>query len=31
VHDIVFWEKDDGVAIGVAGRKMQRANILSAA
>src|SRR5258708_22942209 len=29
VHEIVFWEKDDGGGIGVAGRKMQRANIFA--
>src|ERR1700674_4533361 len=29
VHDIVFREEDDGVAVGVAGGKMQRANVFS--
>jgi len=29
VHDIVFWEEDDGVAVGVAGGKVQRANVLA--
>src|SRR2546427_155043 len=29
VHDIVFGEEDDGIAVGVAGRKMERANIFA--
>src|ERR1700722_2153438 len=29
VHDIVLGEKDDGVAVGVSGRKVKRANVFA--